>query len=228
MRKYRWAIRRPACALDVPLPWQPLTRSSRPAPAVVDRATPSSPPRYASSVPTHRVTYEPLTPSVIPEVAAALDDDRVYRFIGGRPPRSQVEHALRKALAGPAPDAVGEVWLNIVVRDPASDAVLGRLEATIHHGIAEVAFLYAPRHWGKGWATDGLRWLHTQLRARSVVALWATVAPRNAASAALLARGGYQPVPCERRPLLYSYEAGDLVFTARNDGRHPAPRPHVP
>jgi RimJ/RimL family protein N-acetyltransferase len=179
-------------------------------------------------VPTRPVTYEPLTPASVPEVATALDDERVYRFIGGRPPRREVERALRRALAGPGPAAAGETWLNVVVRDGASGSVLGRLEATIHHGFAEVAFLYAPRYWGEGLATEGLLWLHAQLRARAVEALWATTAPGNAASAALLARCGYERVPSEWRPLLYSYEPGDLVFTATNEGWHPAPRPHVP
>ena len=168
-------------------------------------------------MPAHPAIYEPLTASAVAEVAAALDDERVYRFIGGRPPRRVVEEGLRRARVGPPADAHGESWLNFVVRHSASREVLGRLEATLHHGIAEVAFLYAPRHWGQGLATQGLLWLHAALRARSVSELWATTTPLNAASAALLARCGYVRVAGDRRPLLSSYDDGDLVFAATNE-----------
>ena len=169
-------------------------------------------------MPANPAIYEPLTPTDVAEVAAALDDERVYRFIGGRPPRSEVERGLLRALQGPPADTPGETWLNFVVRAPASRGVLGRLEATLHHGIAEVAFLYAPLHWGQGLARAGLLWLHAELRDRGVGALWAATAPTNVASAALLARCGYRRVAAERRPLLYSYDDGGLVFAATNDG----------
>lgn len=169
-------------------------------------------------VPMDPVVYEPLTLSSVAEVAAALDDERVYRFIGGRPSRRLVEDRLATALQGPPPDAHGQTWLNFVARDAASRSVLGRLEATLHDGIAEVAFLYAPRSWGRGLATDGLRWLHGELRSRSVTALWATTDPENTASAGSLTRCGYRRVASDRRPLLHSFDEGDLVFTATNEG----------
>jgi len=160
-----------------------------------------------------------MTPSDVAEVAAALDDERVYRYIGGLLPRSEIERRLLGALRGPPADAPGEIWLNFVVRDAASRAVLGRLEATLHDGIAEVAYLYAPSHWGRGLATAGLHWLHGELRARGVAETWAATLPGNVASAALLERCGYRLVPAEGRPLLHSYDDGDLVFTATNLGR---------
>jgi RimJ/RimL family protein N-acetyltransferase len=163
-------------------------------------------------------TYAPMTPDDVVEVAAALDDERVYRFIGGLLPRSEIERRLLGALRGPPADAPGEIWLNFVVRDAAGGGVLGRLEATLHDGIAEVAYLYAPSHWGRGLATAGLRWLHGDLRARGVAETWAATLPENAASAALLERCGYRRVPVEQRPLLHSYDDGDLVFTATLDG----------
>lgn len=96
--------------------------------------------------------------------------------------------------------------------------MLGRLEATLHDGLAEVAFLYAPPSWGRGLATDGLRWLHRELRSRSATALWATTDPENTASAALLTRCGYRRVASDRRPLLCSFDDGDTVFAATNEG----------
>jgi hypothetical protein len=41
------------------------------------------------------VTYQPLLPDDVAEVAAVLDDERVYRHIGGLPPRSEAERRPR-------------------------------------------------------------------------------------------------------------------------------------
>jgi RimJ/RimL family protein N-acetyltransferase len=89
-----------------------------------------------------------------------------------------------------------------------------RLEATVHDGIAEVAFLFGPAHWGKGHATAGLLWLHAHLAAEhGAPVLWATTVPANAASRALLERCGYAPRDPASAPLLYTYDEGDLVFS---------------
>jgi RimJ/RimL family protein N-acetyltransferase len=170
------------------------------------------------SVPAVPADYAPMTQADVAEVAAALDDDRVYRYIGGRPPRSEVERGLSRALQGPPADAAGETWWNVVVRDRAGGAVVGRLEATLHDGIAEVAYLYAPSRGRRGLAAAGLSWLHGALCARGVEAAWAATHPENVASVALLERCGYRRVAAERHPSLRSYDDGDLVFVATING----------
>jgi RimJ/RimL family protein N-acetyltransferase len=90
--------------------------------------------------------------------------------------------------------------------------MLGRLEATLHHFIAEVAFLIGPNHWGKGYAHEALSWMHSEIHdAYGIDSFWATTVPGNIRCQSLLHRSGYVTVHA-RAPLLYSYEAGDLVF----------------
>jgi RimJ/RimL family protein N-acetyltransferase len=161
-----------------------------------------------------RVRYTPLQHRDIDELAAVLHNEAVYRFIGGLPSRDDFERWLRQALAGPPRAATGERWINRVARLAETGEVIGRLEANVHDGVAEVAFLYAPACWGRGFASAGLRWLHDHLRRRSGIhTLWATTHPGNQRSATLLRRCGYVSAPPHGRPVLYSFDEGDWVFT---------------
>jgi RimJ/RimL family protein N-acetyltransferase len=127
------------------------------------------------------------------------------------PSHAEFRRRLERALAGPGPGRPGEQWLNFLVRD-ASGAMVGRLEATVHHGLAEVAFLFGPAHWGRGLATAGLRWLHDELARRAgITDCWATTVPANPRCQRLLQRCGYQTAALPAHPL-YSYDPGDLVF----------------
>jgi RimJ/RimL family protein N-acetyltransferase len=158
--------------------------------------------------------YSHLEERDIEELASALHCDAVYQYIGGMPSRTDFEQWLRHAIAGPPSESTGERWLNFTVRVAGSNEVIGRLEANIHDQLAEVAFLYSPRVWGRGYASEGLLWLQGQLRNYTeVCSLWATAHPDNHRSASLLRRHGYVPAATEGLPVLYSYEVGDHVFT---------------
>ena len=161
------------------------------------------------------VLVEPLDPSHLEELAAVLLEPAVYEHIEPVPPsRHDFLLRLRRALAGPPPNCLHEQWLNFLLRD-SEGAIVGRLEATVHHGLAEVAFLIGSRYWGKGFGSAGLHWLHAELfRAAGVTDFWATTTPANERSRRLLERCGYGPSPLPDRPL-YSYDAGDLVFNRR-------------
>lgn len=92
--------------------------------------------------------------------------------------------------------------------------MLGRLEATVHGGISEVAFLFGAQHWGKGYATEGLAWLQSEVRHLcGVSSFWATTVPANLRCQALLVRSGYVEVTAPF-PTLLSYGPGDLVFSS--------------
>jgi RimJ/RimL family protein N-acetyltransferase len=119
---------------------------------------------------------------------------------------------LARALAG-APQP-GEVWLNFLVRSAGTGRVLGRLEATLHHGIAEVAFLFDPDAWGRGYATEALLWLHERLQCEEAAptSFWATTVPGNKRCQALLERCGYRRVPQGWPETLLSWDDGDLVY----------------
>jgi RimJ/RimL family protein N-acetyltransferase len=162
---------------------------------------------------TPELLYSPLLESDIEELAGLLLCEAVYEFIGGMPSRAEFDLWLRRSMAGPPDDSTGESWINVVVRLAATGQIIGRLEANVHDGLAEVAFLYGPTQWGRGYASQGLLWLQEHLRQHSGVrSLWATTHPDNHRSARLLAKCGYEAVPSEALPQLYSYDDGDLVF----------------
>ena len=147
------------------------------------------------------------------ELEAVLRNDQVYAHIGGVPSSEQFRLGTQRALRGPPADRVGERWINFVVRDGPHGPLLGRLEATVHDGLAEVAFLFGRQHWGKGHATAGLHWLHAHLAsAHGITTFWATTVPANTESRALLERCGYVARDPATVPRLYTYDAGDLVF----------------
>jgi len=162
---------------------------------------------------TERLTLSTLADEDAPELFEALDDPEVGRYIGG-PDVTTVE-ALRDRIAfitaGPGPGRDDERWLNVAVR--AEGRVIGRLEATLHEGWAEVAWVFGPAWWGRGYATEGAAWLLAHLRDDDgITEAWATVDPANGRSVRLIGRLGFreQVPPFRRRPA--SYDDGDLVF----------------
>jgi RimJ/RimL family protein N-acetyltransferase len=164
------------------------------------------------------ILYSPLENCDIGELAAVLRSEAVYEYIGGMPTRADFELWLRQSISGPPTEATGETWINIAVRRAETGQIIGRLEANIHDQLAEVAFLYSPGLWGRGYASKGLLWLHDHLRQyESVRSLWATTHPENQRSASLLRRCGYLPASSQGLPVLYSYEEGDLVFRREVD-----------
>lgn len=159
-----------------------------------------------------RLVIEQLRAEDLVELAARLRHPEVYRHIGGTPSLEDFILDRERALRGPSQAASSERWLNFLVRERSSRQMLGRVEATLHDAIAEVAFLFSPTHWGKGFAQEALAWLHREVdRAYGISDFWATTAPANARCQALLRRSGYAQVHAGA-PVLYSFEAGDLVF----------------
>lgn len=158
------------------------------------------------------ISYEPLQVHHLTALGEVLMSPDVYEHIGGHVPSLQeFRLSLERAIAGPPIERSDEHWLNYLIRTE-SGAMLGRLEATIHHGIAEVAFLLSPNYWGKGIATEALTWLHNEIyRVSGVREIWATTVNENARSQQLLARCGYQKSETPIHPL-FSYDEGDLVF----------------
>jgi RimJ/RimL family protein N-acetyltransferase len=157
----------------------------------------------------------PLLESDIGALAAVLLEDSVYEHIGGTPSADDFLLGLQRALQGPPASRRNEQWLHFAVRLLPTEQIIGRLEATVHDGIAEVAFLFDPQSWGRGYATQALQWLHGHLN-QTVSAFWATTVPANRSSARLLERCGYRQIAPAHAPVLYSYDEGDLVFVRPN------------
>jgi RimJ/RimL family protein N-acetyltransferase len=90
--------------------------------------------------------------------------------------------------------------------------VIGRVEATSHDGITEIAYLINPSHWGRGFATSATELLLEELRKESEFNFWATVDPNNSASIRVLEKLGFNGINYDTAPELLSYDEGDKVF----------------
>jgi RimJ/RimL family protein N-acetyltransferase len=163
---------------------------------------------------TARLSYEPLTASHAAELGDALIDPRLYTYITSPTPKTilELESDFARVAAGPPADRMGELWWNFAVK-LREGRYIGRVQATLHDDLAEVAFMFGVAYWGLGYATEALQWLHTRIaRAQTANSLWATVNPDNWRSIQLLERLGYQRISQEW-PSLFSYEPEDLVYS---------------
>jgi RimJ/RimL family protein N-acetyltransferase len=170
---------------------------------------------------TARLTVEPLAPSHAAQLHAAIAHPEVGRFLAGRAITAldalDALDALRARidrLAAGSPHP-GERWWNFAVRLRADRTIIGQLEATSYGDWGEIAYLFGPRWWGQGLASEATRWLVRHLAAAGSHELWAAVHPDNERSKRLLARVGFLPATAPVRPLA-SFDPGDAVFV-----RHP-------
>lgn len=170
---------------------------------------------------THRLIIEPRAVEHAPGLFAALDHPDVGTFIGGPDVTTlaALEERITQVLAA-HPEEWGERWLNWTVwaADEPGRPVVGRIEATVHlHAgaapTAEVAYVFGPAWWGRGYATEATRWMLDHLRdEHGVTLVYATVDPANAASVAVLERLGFAPCDLPADGSASSYDPGDLVF----------------
>lgn len=161
---------------------------------------------------TDRLVISPISPDDASGLHAALAGPQVGRFLGG-PDIVDLDDARRRiahVLAGPTNSE--QVWVNLTIRD-LGGVIAGRLEATVHAGWAEVAWLLGEPWWGRGLGTEAAAWLLDHLRDDfGVHEFWATAHPDNAASIAIMRRLGMteQNAPFARE--LQSWDPGDVVF----------------
>lgn len=145
----------------------------------------------------------------------ALAGPEVGRYLGG-PDVGDLDDVRRRiahVLTGP--DDPDQTWVNLTLRD-ADGTVVGRLEATVNPGWAEVAWVLGTPWWGRGYGTEAAAWLSSYLEdVFGVRELWGTVHPDNVASIALMRRLTMtDQVEPFARPL-QSWDPGDLVFARR-------------
>lgn len=148
--------------------------------------------------PAPRIRLEALGPHHAEEMFPVLADPLIYRHLDHGPPASVA--ALRalytRLAAGRSPDG-RERWLNWLVRCVDDGAPAGYVQATVvPDRCAWVAYVFAPRHWGRGLATEAMHDLLARLaRDHPVPVLLATAEVANTRSAALLARLGFERAP---------------------------------
>jgi RimJ/RimL family protein N-acetyltransferase len=160
---------------------------------------------------TARLTIEPIDQVHADGLFTALDDVRVGTYIGG-PDVTTVDELrarITRKQVGP-PAERNEQWHDLAVI--ADGVIVGRVEATVHHGVAEVAYVFGPAYWGRGFAVEATTWMIDQLRAEGVATFWATVVPDNAGSVRLLERLGFRQAEPDDGLTLWSYDPGDLTY----------------
>ena len=147
-----------------------------------------------SATPSPRVVLETLVPDHAAQMFPVLTDPAIYHHLDHGPPASVAAlHALYTRLqAGRSPDG-SEVWLNWLVRRLDDGTPAGYVQATVlPTRRAWVGYVFAPRHWGQGLATEAMRELLVRLtRDHQVQVLMASVEVANTRSAALLTRLGF-------------------------------------
>ncbi len=141
----------------------------------------------------------------------AFDDPRVAEALGAPlvKTREAWRASLERVIAG-APAGSGTQWHDWTAL-LADGTPIGRIEATLHDGIAEIGYVFGPRWWGRGYATEAVGWLVDEVDRRGWGPCWAAVAPANEASIRLLRRLGFR----QRDPgeaALQSFDPGDLTF----------------
>lgn len=144
---------------------------------------------------TPRLQPEALRPAHAGEMFPLLGDPALYEFLDYGPPQSvqALEDLYRRLAVGHSPDGA-ELWLNWLVRRIDGEAI-GYVQATVYPGRqAYVAYVFASRHWGQGYAFEAMTNLLAYLNDVHPVPLFLAVAEaRNIRSTGLLERLGFRP-----------------------------------
>ena len=135
----------------------------------------------------------------------ALGDPAIYVFTGGEPadlPTLTRRYAFQ--VGGQSAD--GRFWFyNWVLREMASGAALGYVQATVEPdadaddlsgpATAEIAWVVSPTYQGKGFAREAAHGMATWLTEHGVTALLANIHPDHQASMGVARVLGLSPTP---------------------------------
>ena len=117
---------------------------------------------------TERLDLEPLEPVHAAELALALNDAGLHRFIGGAPLGAPELAARYERLAARRSPDGDQLWGNWAVRVRQTGAAIGTVQATLPSdgpaaGPAEVAWVVAGPAQGHGFAKEAARSLTARL-----------------------------------------------------------------
>ncbi|MEZ5958074.1 MAG: GNAT family N-acetyltransferase [Hyphomonadaceae bacterium] len=124
----------------------------------------------------------------------ALRHPEMYRYVPHKTPASvaDVETRFARVMQETAPNRLDQ-WLNWTVWRRDDGAPLGTIEATVdQHHAASVGYIFDPRAWGRGYATEAVRAMMDHLRMRGALAFKATIDIQNDASKAVVQRLGFR------------------------------------
>jgi RimJ/RimL family protein N-acetyltransferase len=175
---------------------------------------------------TSRLVLSALQPADAAEMTAVLADERLYEFIGGRPPTvAELRERYLRLAAGPAqPD---EIWLNWIVRLRETRQPVGTVQATVKSAVetavpgaapmtgalmtgaaaagaaagsvrtAWVAWVIGASWQGRGYGAEAATALVNWLRSQGTSIINAAIHPANLASAGVARRAGLVPTSAE-------------------------------
>ena len=144
---------------------------------------------------TPRLRLEPQVAGHAEALLEVLADPRTHTYIPSEPPTDL--NALRARYARletrRSPDGT-EWWLNWTVF--AALEAIGTVQASVRHteGSADVAYVFAPAAWGRGYAAEAMRAVLGFLPTLGVVRAKAYIDTRNLASQRLITRLGFVQV----------------------------------
>jgi len=141
------------------------------------------------------LVLEPQSAGHAAEMFDVLSDPALYEF-ENEPPASEawLAERFRRLESRRSPDG-RELWLNWVVRLP-EGPLAGYVQATVRPGeIAQVAYVFGSRYWGRGLATAAVRAMLAEVRREHGVGeFFATLQRANERSRRLLQRLDFTPV----------------------------------
>lgn len=144
---------------------------------------------------TDRLLVRPVRADDAAGLAERRNDPQVARYQGYALPysREQAEQQIQQVLALEGPQ--DQQWWMAIVADRAAGGVLGDLAVRLswEGRTAEVGYTLAPRHWGRGYASEAVEALVEYLFERlRVTRVFGMLHPDNVASASVLERCGFR------------------------------------
>lgn len=133
-----------------------------------------------------RLRLEPLAPEHAEEMVDVLAASALYEFIGGDAPSvDQLRGRYTRQSVGRSPDG-SQGWLNWIVRRADTAQAIGFTQATLERGAgvltADIAWVIAPEHQGRGFASEAAVAMCEWLARRGVSRHVAHISPENRAS----------------------------------------------
>jgi ribosomal-protein-alanine N-acetyltransferase len=142
-----------------------------------------------------RIVLEPLEARHADLLFEGLLDDRIYTHLDDDAITDlpSLRARYRRLQERRSPDG-SQIWLNWAIRLVTDHSYVGYVQATIAPpGMAEVAYVVFPSHWGRGLASEAVTLMCDELeREHQVSHFFAHVEAENAASRRLLATLGFQ------------------------------------
>jgi RimJ/RimL family protein N-acetyltransferase len=134
---------------------------------------------------TERLRLEPLTAAHADEMTPLLDDPALHAYVGGTPlSREELRERYARQARGRSPDG-RERWLNWIVRERASGAAVGYVQATVDDDAhsAEIAWVIGSEFQGNRYAVEAAAAMVAWLAEDGIRVIAAHIRPGHTASA---------------------------------------------